>query len=1290
MKKILFICFVFFYFPLYAQIQNMNLLDIGSGCRVDSASSNAGEAFKTITNNLEEAWNTAKETSGAWIKISFDQPKTIKEVWILSKPIFSFANNAYSLRNNYHYQSPKNISISFSDGSSENVNLKQVDDFQIISLQKEKMSDFIKIKIFDVWQEKGAEGTGIGKIKVFSKPNELTYRVNSFELYNGIDNKPVKQAKISIINPGSQMQDVHLTLFKNKNKVDDIKIGTVDAHQQNEKTIWTYIPQSDTELDAVLYSGNKIIGNTSKLSITAYKKTYFDGGEFLIQSTNHNDLGWLDTQFETANYRSKELILPAMKLMEQHPEYCYTMEAVEYLKEFLERHPEKRSEMEKLIREKRFYWGASYTLTLQSQVGPEKLARQFYYGRRWLKENIKGADSKIFINADVPMLTYQLPQLLKSAGVEYLSQARIPLGFYYWQGLDGTTIPMYGLRYGNSPKIMPKNNDEWLPFLYKREKYYAAHHLPKVMTYDYNEDYLPPNAEYIPFVKDQNEKMKHFADAWNIQYKDQKEKQTQPPVLKFSNTEDMLKEIFSKTDINIETIKGEWPNQWAYYDEPGNREALLTGRKAHNLLLSAEKLFSFVKMLDTNIVYPKEKFDAAWMANCWPDHGWGGAKGLISDSVYHDSYQRSFNIAQDLMHEAIMDLNKQVHNKNTDKITIVVYNSLNWNRNEATSVHFNLPKDWKGFILKNKNNESIPFEILNKNAEGVDLLFNAEVPSLGFNTYYVEAAKEIQSSITDLKGDSIDLFECKIVFGNAGIMQYLDKIKDRRYFKTDKFQAGEVLQFSAPGNAWDDLESMSMVNNFDFDRSGNYQSKTTRFVETPLRYIRESETQLKNFKLHQRYIVLKNSKDIELEVELEDWNGAKNKEVRIAFPMNIEQKTESGLSTVPASCLKTPDGKNKGLLAEYFDNPNLSGKAVFSQIDENMAPYWDKNSPGKGVPSDFFSVRWTGTISVDETGDYTLGIITDDKGNLYFEDKLVVNNWNPYELNVMKTFKTRMEKGKEYKIKIEYAEIVEYAGIRFQWKKEESPDSKLNNKGQISYEIPFGAVDYNKDEVDFSQFPDNVESQFYPQLYGAVNKLPYREALNWVNVSTGTYKGYGCMFASDITVHLFEDQTSNPVNYPVVQHVLLSSRKSLAWNPEYWFDQKGNHKYRMAMYFHDGNWRMRYRDGMAFNYPLIAFVATENNASKNSLEDKSCFVSAEPSNIIITSIKQSEDGKGTVVRFYEAEGKKCNAHLKMLKPIKEAFKTNLLEYEPLSLPLETDGSLIIGVKPWEIITLYIK
>lgn len=177
--------------------------------------------------------------------------------------------------------------------------------------------------------------------------------------------------------------------------------------------------------------------------------------------------------------------------------------------------------------------------------------------------------------------------------------------------------------------------------------------------------------------------------------------------------------------------------------------------------------------------------------------------------------------------------------------------------------------------------------------------------------------------------------------------------------------------------------------------------------------------------------------------------GIRNKlgdNVKINYTKGVNPIDEGGaLTTVPSDYLKTPDGK-EGLLGEYFNNQELVGKPVFSQIDKNMEFYWDKNSPGKGVTEDHFSVRWTGTISAPETAGYELGVISDDKSRLYFEDNLMVDNWTPYQMNVMKTTKVKMEKGKEYKIKMEFADSIDWAGIRFRWKKDNTEKEVETNE----------------------------------------------------------------------------------------------------------------------------------------------------------------------------------------------------------------------------------------------------
>ena len=241
----------------------------------------------------------------------------------------------------------------------------------------------------------------------------------------------------------------------------------------------------------------------------------------------------------------------------------------------------------------------------------------------------------------------------------------------------------------------------------------------------------------------------------------------------------------------------------------------------------------------------------------------------------------------------------------------------------------------------------------------------------------------------------------------------------------------------------------------------------------------------------------------------------------------------------------------------------------------------------------------------------------------------------------------------------------------------------------ISYEVPFGTVELGKDELDFSLLPYEP----YPQNInlssnGFEHPLSFREAINWIDASSNKYQPFGCLAASDSSLHLFKDESPNPVSYPVLQHVLLCTRKSGGWNPEYWLTQQGNHRYRTALYPHKGNWRSRYRDGIAFNYPLVAFVAAEGGgAGGPSLLPTAEFLRLEPANLIVTAMKKAEDDEGVVIRFYESEGCQVHVKLRLFQPIKQAWRTNLIEDEEEPLRPTGDGSIQFLVKPWEIVTL---
>ena len=122
-----------------------------------------------------------------------------------------------------------------------------------------------------------------------------------------------------------------------------------------------------------------------------------------MNCTCHNDLGWLNTQEKTADFRSSDIILPALGLLKQYPEFLYSMECTAYLMEFLSRHPELRDEMAANMQNRRFTWGASYVECQEVHVGPEKLVRQFYFGRLWLKNTFPGVDTSFLCENGSPV-----------------------------------------------------------------------------------------------------------------------------------------------------------------------------------------------------------------------------------------------------------------------------------------------------------------------------------------------------------------------------------------------------------------------------------------------------------------------------------------------------------------------------------------------------------------------------------------------------------------------------------------------------------------------------------------------------------------------------------------------------------------------------------------------------------------------------------------------------------------------------------------------------------------------
>jgi alpha-mannosidase len=644
-------------------------------------------------------------------------------------------------------------------------------------------------------------------------------------------------------------------------------------------------------------------------------------GEILLSITTHQDLGWVDEVEKCIILRDTLWLTPYLKRLKEDPGFRMDIEQTSIIVEYIKRHPEKKAEIQKGLDDGKILIGATYTQPYEEMFSGESLIRQLYLGKKWLASNFKGYESDTYYNSDVPGRTLQMSQILSKSGVHNMFVSRHEKGVYNWYSPDNSKVTMFSSgHYIDFYNILGLESEPGIARMASEVLFWGSY-------YDMNsKDVIIPALLNYEFIWDQKpvKNCDPFINMWNsISYirneKGEKEKVTLPH-FKYGNLNTCLNAI-RENSKKIRDISGDRPELWLYIHGPSHHFAVTASREADILLPDAEKFSAINSLLEGNFRnYDEQKFSEAWEAKIYPDHGWGGKGGEITDRLFLSKFVKSRTDASALLDGSLQRIASKVDFKGKG-IPLVVFNGLNWKRDDPVSFSLSFSKG-EAHGIKLSDCQKYPVDNQLSGLEYFDdgsiktctvSFIASDVPSVGYTTFYAEASNDQVKNIQSAFNADYENQFYSVRFGKGGIEKLFDKKLGRDIIDASKFRLGEVFTMQSVGNGAGEFTDVQQPSMEGYDKTGNYETAWEKIADGPVFTSFRYRQPVRYAVVEETIIIYKQIKKIDFEIDIKNWQGILYREFRAAFPLNmsspeITYEVPMGVVTVGKDELKGPAG----------------------------------------------------------------------------------------------------------------------------------------------------------------------------------------------------------------------------------------------------------------------------------------------------------------------------------------------------------------------------------------------
>lgn len=323
----------------------------------------------------------------------------------------------------------------------------------------------------------------------------------------------------------------------------------------------------------------------------------------------HIDVAWLWT-LSVTRQKAGRTFYTVLRLMEQFPEYHFTQSQPQLYDYVRKDYPALFEGIKQRVAEGR--WepiGGMWVEADCNLSGPESLARQFLLGRTFFRQHFgPDAESPVLWLPDVFGYAWNLPQLIKEAGLEYFftikigwsQYNRLPYDSFWWQGLDGTkvlthfsTTPDFRTYIStyNAMATPEQNLGTWQNFQQKE----LQHTL--LMAFGYGDGGGGPTREMLENIRE----MANFPGL---------------PRMRNGSVIEFYRKMEAEAGDRLPTWNGELYlelHRGTYTTQSRNKRA---NRKSEFLLHDAELLATLAHLTVAGYVYPQETLHKAWELVC--------------------------------------------------------------------------------------------------------------------------------------------------------------------------------------------------------------------------------------------------------------------------------------------------------------------------------------------------------------------------------------------------------------------------------------------------------------------------------------------------------------------------------------------------------------------------------------------------------------------------------------------------------------------------------------------------